>query len=30
MSWGDEPEGYGYQLLKMVHVLDILEPLGIH
>lgn len=29
MSWGDEPSGYGYSLLKMVHVLDILEPLGI-
>jgi len=30
MSWGDEPDGYGYRLLKMAHVLDILEPLGIH
>lgn len=29
MSWGDEPEGHGYQLLKMAHVLEILEQLGI-
>jgi hypothetical protein len=30
MSWGDEPEGYGYRMLKMAHVLDILDELCIH
>ncbi len=30
ISWGDEPDGTGYYLLKMAHLLDILEPLGIH
>jgi hypothetical protein len=29
MSWGDEPSGHGYGLLKMAHVLDILDELGI-
>lgn len=29
-SWGDEPDGHGYVMLKMVHVLNILNELGIH
>jgi hypothetical protein len=28
-TWGDEPEGYGYQAIKDAMILDILEPLGI-
>ena len=30
MSWGDEPSGYGYRMLKMAHILNILGELGIH
>jgi hypothetical protein len=29
-TWGDEPDGVGHSLLRMAHVLDILDPLGIH
>ena len=29
-SWGDEPDGSGYLLIKMAHILDILWELGIH
>jgi len=29
MSWGDEPEGYGYQLLKRAQAMGLLAALGI-
>ncbi len=29
MSWGDEPEGYGYQLLKQAQTMGLLDALGI-
>jgi hypothetical protein len=29
MSWGDEPEGYGYQLLKRARAMGLLDALGI-
>jgi hypothetical protein len=29
MSWGDEPEGYGFQLLKRAQAMGLLDALGI-
>lgn len=29
MSWGDEPEGYGYQMLKAANYLQLMPLLGI-
>lgn len=29
MSWGDEPQGAGYQALKMAYILGIYPILGI-
>jgi hypothetical protein len=29
MSWGDEPEGYGFQLLKRAQTMGLLDALGI-
>jgi hypothetical protein len=29
MSWGDEPDGYGYQMLKRAHTWGVAEALGL-